>query len=105
METTVQVAAQVTTEEEATQERINSLLKGMPLESLRMVEQFVRFLDEQARNGQPVVTKEAEPQGQPPYKYPSVPLPVSFLDGWVNLLQEGYDGDALMDTEALYDGD
>jgi hypothetical protein len=106
MEATVQAAAQVTTEEEqATQERISSLLKRMPLDSLRVVEQFVRFLNDQARNGRRVAIQEAEPQKQPPYKYPTVALPATFLDGWVNLLQEGYDGDALMDTEALYDGD
>lgn len=98
METTVQV----TTEEEMTQERIRSLLKALPLESLRVVEQFVRFLDEQARNGQRVVIKEAEPQSQPPYKYPTVAVPASTLTALTGIMPP-VGGDALADTEALYD--
>jgi prevent-host-death family protein len=48
----------------------------------------------------------AEPP--PPYliqaqRYPTVANPVSSLDAWVDLLPEGYDGDALADTEELYD--
>jgi len=38
-----------------------------------------------------------------PYRYPTVPMPVSSLDVWMNLLPEGYEGDALADTEALYE--
>jgi hypothetical protein len=37
-----------------------------------------------------------------PYLYPSVGVPVSSLDGLMGLLTEGYKGDALADTEALY---
>ena len=37
------------------------------------------------------------------YLYPTIAVPPSTLDGWMNLLSEGYDGDALADTEALYD--
>ena len=36
-------------------------------------------------------------------RYPTVAKPISSLDAWVDLLPEGYDGDALADTEALYD--
>jgi hypothetical protein len=39
----------------------------------------------------------------PPYVYPSVPCPAATIDAWMNLLPEGYEGDALADTEALYD--
>jgi hypothetical protein len=38
-----------------------------------------------------------------PYRYPSVAMPVSSLDAWMNLITEGYEGDALADTEAVYD--
>ncbi len=39
----------------------------------------------------------------PLYLYPTVALPASSLEAWTKLLDEGYGGDALADTEALYD--
>lgn len=39
----------------------------------------------------------------PTHRYPTVENPASSLSDWLNLLPEGYDGDALADTEALYD--
>jgi hypothetical protein len=39
----------------------------------------------------------------PPYHYPTISLPASSLDAWLNLTETGYPGDALADTEALYD--
>jgi hypothetical protein len=38
-----------------------------------------------------------------PYRYPTVLMPASSLDVWLNLVPEGYEGDALTDTETLYD--
>lgn len=38
-----------------------------------------------------------------PYRSPTVLMPVSSLDLWMNLITEGYEGDALADTEAVYD--
>ncbi len=43
----------------------------------------------------------SEPKAQV-YCYPTVSVPASSLDGWVNLI-EGYEGDAVTDTEALYE--
>jgi hypothetical protein len=82
--------------------RILSLLADLPPDSLALVERFVEFLHEQAQQGQPVgiVSGQAE---QPPYRYPTVSVPPSSLDRWLNLAPEGYEGDALADTEALYD--
>jgi len=85
---------------EQIQNRILPLLEKLPPESLAVVEQFVRFLQEQAQKGRVVET--VKPTGAP-YLYPTVPVPASSLAQWVNLLPEGYDGDALADTEALYD--
>jgi hypothetical protein len=43
-------------------------------------------------------------QFEPPvYRYSTVSLPASSLNGWLNLIPEGYEGDALADTEALYE--
>jgi hypothetical protein len=81
---------------------ILSLLDELPSESLIVVEQFVRFLHEQARRGRTVTTISEEDE-RPPYLYPSVPVPSSSIDAWLDLLPEGYEGDALADTEALYD--
>jgi len=82
--------------------RLFSLLNDLPPESLTLVERFVQFLREQARRGQPVVAVSRQEE-RPPYLYPTVGVPPSSLDGWLNLVPEGYEGDALADTEALYD--
>jgi len=86
---------------QATQSRVLALLGDLPPESLTTVEQFVRFLREQARRKRPVLTTPAEEP--PPFRYPTVAVPASSLDRWLNLIPEGYEGDALADTEALYD--
>jgi len=41
---------------------------------------------------------------QPPHQYPTVPVPVSMLEGLIGIMP-AVGGDALADTEALYDGD
>ena len=84
-----------------TRDHILSLLDDLPPESLAVVEQFVRFLREQTRQGRPVVSVSEE-KDRPSYRYPTVPLPVSALDGLVGIMPP-VGGDALADTEALYD--
>ena len=83
----------------STPERLQALLAELPPDSLPVAEQFLQFLRDQARRGQ-AVKLAAE---RPVYEYPSVGLPADSLANWVNLVPEGYDGDALADTEALYD--
>lgn len=85
------------------QDRIIPLLDDLPPESLTVVEQFVKFLRDQVRRGRVVVTSPEKKEESPPYRYPTVAAPPSTLDAWVNLVPEGYEGDALADTEALYD--
>jgi len=87
--------------ERAVQNRILTLLEDLPPESLTLVERFVQFLQEQARQGQPVVIA-FEQEEHPPYRYPTVPVPASALDGLVGIMPP-VGGDALADTEALYD--
>jgi hypothetical protein len=84
-----------------TRDHILSLLDDLPPESLAVVEQFVRFLREQTRQGQPVVSVSEE-KDRPSYHYPTIPLPVSVLDGLIGIMPP-VGGDALADTEALYD--
>ena len=91
--------ASVQTPERTMQSHILALLQDLPPESLTLVERFVQFLREQARRGQPVVVRDE----RTPYTYPTVPVPASSLDGWLDLVPAGYEGDALADTEALYD--
>lgn len=85
-----------------TPSRILPLLQDLSPENLAVVEQFVRFVRDQARHGQLVVTL-GEAKNQPPYLYPTVVTSASSLSGWRNLLSVGYEGDALADSEALYD--
>lgn len=73
------------------------LLDELSSETLMMLGQFVRFLHNR-RPGRPPATLE-----QAHFRYPTVPVPAPSLDAWMNLLPEGYEGDALTDTEALYD--
>ena len=84
-----------------TKRKIDELLEDLPLQSLVVGEQFVRFLREQAQRGQPVVTASGEKPAS--FRYPTVQVPASSLEAWTDLLPEGYNGDALADTEALYD--
>lgn len=73
-----------------TKQKITELLDELPPESLKVVEQFVRFLhQERAFTSEP--------------RYPTVENPASSLNAWLALLPEGPGGDALADTEALYD--
>ena len=81
-------------------DHILSLLDDLPPESLNVVNQFVQFLYEQARQGRPIVSNSSGES--PPFLYPSVPLPASALDGLVGIMPP-VGGDALADTEALYD--
>jgi hypothetical protein len=86
---------------QTTKQRIYKLLDDLPPTSLSVVEQFVEFMHQQARRRQPVViTSDRE---APSYRYPTVKNPASSLSAWLNLLPEGCEGDALADTEALYD--
>lgn len=70
--------------------RIQNLLKDLPPESLPTVEEFLHFMRQQA----------AKPKK---HRYPTIAAPASTLTIWTRLLPEGYEGNALEDTEALYD--
>jgi hypothetical protein len=75
---------------ETTRERISTLLDDLSPEDLESVEDFVQSL----HRGK---------QSVPGPRYPTVENPASSLRAWLDLVPDGYDGDALIDTEALYD--
>lgn len=81
--------------------RAHALLDDLPLESVGVAERFLQFLREQAQRGQPIVTAPMEAE-RPPYRYPTVPVPASSLEGLTDVMPP-VGGDALVDTEALYD--
>jgi hypothetical protein len=81
----------------AAQDRILSLLVDLPPDGLAAAEQFVQLLRKYV--AAPAATKS----GRISYHYPTILLPASSLDAWVNLTETGYPGDALADTEAIYD--
>ena len=87
---------------QSTRQSILDLLDELPPESLTVVETFVRFLREQAQQGKPVVTAP-DPAELPHFRHPTISMPASSLDKWMDLVPQGYEGDALADTEALYD--
>jgi len=80
--------------------QIIEMLNDLPPESLVVVEQFIQFLRQQAQQGRAVVTVAGE--SAPPYLYPTVPVPASALEGLIGIMPP-VEGDALADTEALYD--
>lgn len=78
------------TENQHTKQAIAELLDDLSSDSLKLVEQFVRLL-----NARKVYREDCQ--------YPTVSTPASSLNAWSNLLRDGCGGDALADTEALYD--
>ncbi len=78
-------------------QKIIALLDELPADSLPMVETFIRFMQTQP----PV--KSTEKSEDTPWLYPTVPVPPESLMKWTDLLTAGYEGDALADTESLYD--
>ncbi|MBC8503222.1 MAG: hypothetical protein H8D34_00040 [Chloroflexi bacterium] len=79
-----------------------SLLADLPPESVRLVEQFVLFLREQAHQNQKTVTITKGKQ-RIPYLYPTVAVPAKSLDGLIGIMPP-LGGNALEDAEALYNG-
>ena len=73
----------------------------LPSESLEVVRQFAEYLRYQAELARLVVAAEASV----PYLYPNVATPVSNMRALSSVLDEGYDGDSVLDIEALHNGD
>lgn len=84
------------------QTRILGSLDDLPPESLAMVERFVHSLREQALRDE-LRAGASGPREPSPCISPTVALPASSLDDWLDLIPQGYEGDALADTEALCD--
>ena len=95
-------AVQLQISTQTTQDRILALLADLPPEGLTAAEQFVRFLREYAGPGQASLTFQ-KPANRSPHTFPTVCLPATSLDAWLDLVPAGYVGDALTDTEAIYD--
>ena len=81
-------------------QRICELLDDLPPESLATIEQLVRFLHGQATQAQPAAATSGRESTL--FHYPTVSLPLTVLDGLVGLMPP-VGGDALAETEALYD--
>jgi hypothetical protein len=81
--------------------RMLALLATLPPESVGVVEQFVQFLHAQAQQGQPIAIV-ADHETPVSCRYPTISVPAAVLDGLIGLVPP-VGGDALADTEALYD--
>jgi hypothetical protein len=82
----------------ASRQRIQLLIEEMPADTLSFVEQLLLLVRRQNFSLEPTVPKE-----EMKFRYPIVFLPATSLQKWSQLLDEGYEGDALADTESLYD--
>ena len=87
---------------QSTRQTILDLLDELPPERLTVVETLVRLVRDQAQRGKPGIVAP-DSAGLPCFRYPTVPVPACSLDKWMDLVPQGYKGDALADTEALYD--
>ncbi len=76
---------------------------GRPVVVLVDYERYEQLLAQARTSPAPVTPETAGAAGQTPYLYPTVENPASSLSAWLNVLPEGYEGDALADSEALYD--
>lgn len=76
---------------QATRQRIQLLLEEIPAETLPIFEQLLLSMRQQ------------KPSAKDKDNLPVVFLPATSLKKWSLLLEEGYEGDALEDTESLYD--
>ncbi len=77
---------------------------GRPVVVLVDYERYEQLLA-QAQTPPAAVTSEvAAATEQSPYLYPTVSIPFSMLEGLIGIMP-AVGGDALVDTEALYDGD
>ena len=88
---------------EALQKDIAALLDDLPSESLVTVKEFVTFMHYQLSKGQIVSTTE---EHQAYLRYPTIGVsPARILKLAESLSQDGfgYEGNALVDSEAVYD--
>lgn len=79
-----------------TRHTIKALIDELPAESLPTVETFIRFVQAQQAEATPAA------ESRPPWRYPTVPVPAESLDRLVGIMPD-VEGDALRDTEAVYD--
>jgi hypothetical protein len=68
---------------------------------VRVVEQFVPCLSAQAQQGQPIAIVAAH-EAHVSCRSPTIPVPAAGLDGLLGMVPR-VGGDALADTEALYE--
>jgi hypothetical protein len=90
------------------QQQILTLLDRLPIEHVVLIEQFARFLYEQFQQksyfGWDEIdsTKSDVTPTTTNMTYPLITVPADSLGVWINLSPKGYEGNALDDTEALY---
>ncbi len=79
---------------------------GRPVAVIVGYEQYERLMARLEASTTRAAVRGAVAEPSRPYpaqRYPTVATPASSLNAWVNLIPDGCGGDALADTEALYD--
>jgi prevent-host-death family protein len=78
---------------------------GHPVAVLVDYEHYERLkeLSERVEAASPTESAEEQHHPRPGAQYPTVANPPSSLKDWLDLIPDGCGGDALADTEALYD--
>ena len=79
-------------------QNVMTMLAKLPVEYIMLIEQFVRLLHQHVQR-----QSESESISATGMTYPLVTVPAESLGMWMNLLPDGYEGNALHDAESLYD--
>lgn len=87
------MATHIKFEEQSIEAEIVAMLHDLSTDAKMTVMQFVRFLHDQKSKPLPTTAN----------KLTVVSVPITSLSGFVGLLDPGYEGDALRDTEAYFD--
>ena len=80
---------------------------GHPVAVLVDYEYYERLNErsEQSQRMPPTESEKGQMHPREGAQYPTVANPPSSLKTWLDLIPEGYEGDAVADTESLYDED
>ncbi len=93
-----------TASENVLRQEVHRLLDTLPLEKLVDLRQYIAFLQYQQQMGSVVKRNKTNPKEgvKTRKRYPTVTVPAARLQKFTQVLQQGYEGDALRDTEDLY---
>lgn len=96
--------AYTTVHEKQLRSEVGQLLSTLPVESLLDVHTYITKLNQESGTNK-ITTNEKRTLAKKRFSYPTIIVSASVLEPLLTNPLTGYEGDALADTEALYDSD